>query len=84
MIAPSALGRWALFYNTLPHIATEQGELFCIDPDDITIHDEGNRRRRRQGKKDDDNSVTTLKNFKLFSRDVPQDLQNIAIKDLAF
>ena len=28
--------------------------------------------------------MTTPKNFKLFSRDVPQDLQNIAIKDLAF
>ena len=72
-----------LLQYAVPHCHWTR-ELFCTDPHDIIIHNKCNRGRRgRQGKKDEDNLVTTQKNFKLFSRDVPQELQNIVTKDLA-
>lgn len=80
---PSALSRWALSYNMRSHISCETREAFDTDLDDIVNHNECNRGRRRQDKKDEDSLFTTLKNFKLFSSDVPQELQNIATKDLA-
>ena len=40
-------------------------------------------RKEKVGKKDECSLVTTLRNFKLFSRDVPQNMQNITTKDFA-
>lgn len=77
----SALGRWALFYSRLSHTATEEEMGFAqiLTTSSFTM----NATEEGGGTKYKDNPVTTMKTFKLFSRDVPQDMQCIGTKDLA-
>ena len=65
------------------HIASEQETGFAQILTTSSFTTKCQRGRRRQGKKGEYNRLTTLKNFQLFSRYVPQDLQNISTKDLA-
>ena len=62
------------------HIVSETRKVFCSTSDDIIIHNKCNGERR--GHKGKDNLATILKTFKLFTKDVVQDLQNIANKDI--
>ena len=75
------MGRWALFYSRLSHTATEQEMGFAqiLTTSSFTM----NATEEGGGTKYKDNPVTTMKTFKLFSRDVPQDMQCIGTKDLA-
>ena len=80
---PSALSRWVLSYNLRSHISSETRQTYQQDLDDLCKNKESNKARAKKDKRDEEAILSTLKSFKAFSDESPNELQNIANKDLA-
>lgn len=80
---PTALSRWALSYNLRSHMASDTKKVYSMQTDDVYVHNEASRGRQRQDSADEDKLFGTFVALKMFSQEVPDNLQNIASKDLA-
>ena len=63
-------------------MANETKNAYGLDTNDAYVHNESTKWRQRQDNNEEDNLFRTFLSHNLFSKEAPEDLQNIASKDL--